>query len=252
MNPFDPVPYIIKRLERISEEVKELICLSKATAKQESDSKKLLRRTNYQLLSQFLKLTRKRQQFDQSLDHKVALYTHVLAEKFNLDDKNILVGAYFRDIGNVVVSDSILTKTGPLSDDEYNQVQNHVENGVALLRYTFSDDGKKLQDKDMKPILDLVNYHHERGDGSGYPHGVTKRDIPFEARCLSVADTYASLRTDRPYRKGMERDNALDTLVSMGESNKLDPTIVNVFIFEELYNANTSHKRFKEVWQTVG
>ena len=96
------------------------------------------------------------------------------------------------DIGKIGVPDSILRKPGPLTDDEYDEMQKHAELGARILA------GANLED-----ISAWVLAHHERPDGRGYPHGLATQDIPLEAKILAVADSYEAMTSDRVYRMAM-------------------------------------------------
>ena len=76
---------------------------------------------------------------------------------------------------------------------------------------------------------DLILYHHEKMDGTGYPHKLKGDEIPLFARIIAVADTYDAMTTDRPYRKGFSRDTAISELKQMAGS-QFDPEMVNAFV----------------------
>lgn len=103
------------------------------------------------------------------------------------------------DIGKLQIPDEILTKPGPLTDDEWKVMKMHPEMGVSILNRLgkFEEEAK------------VVLYHHEREDGSGYPEGLAGADIPLSARILAVADTYDVVVSDRPYRKARSREEAI-------------------------------------------
>ena len=95
------------------------------------------------------------------------------------------------DVGKIGVDDQVLKKNGPLTPEEFRQIQAHVEIGVTILK-----DLKKLNH-----ILPGVKHHHESLDGTGYPDRLAGDDIPLEARILAVADAYDAMSSNRPYRK---------------------------------------------------
>jgi putative two-component system response regulator len=74
--------------------------------------------------------------------------------------------------------------------------------------------------------LDMIQHHHEKLDGSGYPDGLTDKDIPTVARIMAVVDIYDALVTDRPYRKGMPKEKALSILKEEADEGKLDKRVV--------------------------
>src|SRR4029077_14435588 len=95
------------------------------------------------------------------------------------------------DVGKLGIPDAILEKRGPLSESDWVQMKMHPEIGVSILK----------RGGHFKRELLGVLYHHERMDGSGYPHGLVTEGIPVEARIVAVADTYDVLTSDRPYRR---------------------------------------------------
>ena len=109
------------------------------------------------------------------------------------------------DVGKMGVSDAILRKPGPLSEDDWEEIRSHVELGRRLLA------GAGLAD-----IADWVAAHHERPDGGGYPRGLSGPDIPLEGRILAVADAWEALRSDRPWRPELSASQAAEELVRGG------------------------------------
>ncbi|MEX2533975.1 MAG: HD domain-containing phosphohydrolase [Trueperaceae bacterium] len=111
-------------------------------------------------------------------------------------------GALLHDIGKLGVPDAILTKPGPLTEDERNVMQRHAHRGYELLApITF-----------LRPAIEIPYCHHEAWDGSGYPRGLSGEEIPLAARIFAVADVFDALTSDRPYRRAWPRAKALDYL----------------------------------------
>lgn len=128
----------------------------------------------------------------------------------------LAAGALLHDIGKLSVPTEILTKPGPLTAEEFALVQRHPADGRHLL----SELGG------FHPlILDLVELHHERADGTGYPHGRTHEELPLEVRILAVADVFDALTADRPYRQASSAADALAELDSQAGAG-LDPRCV--------------------------
>ena len=128
--------------------------------------------------------------------------------------------AVLHDLGKIGIDRRILLKPGPLSDDERDTVQRHVELGAALL------DGAN------HPVLDIalvaINTHHEWWDGRGYPRGLSGEDIPMEGRIVAVCDVFDALATNRPYRDAMHPDEAMGHL-RQSSGAQFDPDIVDAF-----------------------
>lgn len=128
-------------------------------------------------------------------------------------------GALLHDIGKLAVPDHILNKPGRLTPAEFEKTKIHASVGASILeKIDFS-----------YPVVPTVKYHHESWDGSGYPEGLAKEDIPLTARILCVADAYDTLRGARPYRPAVSRDEARKYLLN-GAGTQFDPKIVDVFL----------------------
>jgi hypothetical protein len=133
---------------------------------------------------------------------RVTDYALLLADELKLSEAerhDLRLGAPLHDIGKIGIDDTILRKKGPLTQEEFFQMQTHTVKGVAILQPI----------PEMAPVLPLVRSHHERWDGTGYPDGLAGEAIPYLARVLAVADTFDAMTTDRPYRAGLPLDRAL-------------------------------------------
>jgi diguanylate cyclase (GGDEF)-like protein/putative nucleotidyltransferase with HDIG domain len=127
-------------------------------------------------------------------------------------------GALLHDIGKLAVPEYILNKPGKLTEAEFAKMKIHPTVGGDILRRV----------NFPYPVEDIVRYHHEKWDGSGYPKGLKGESIPLIARIISVVDFYDATRCDRPYRKGMKREESLALLRSM-VGTAFDPRVVETF-----------------------
>lgn len=127
--------------------------------------------------------------------------------------------AYFHDLGKVGVSDSILNKCGPLTENERQEMQQHSEIGHRIASAI----------DNLAMISDWILKHHERWDGKGYPYGIAKEDIPIECRILAITDAYDAMISDRPYRKAMSSLAALEELCR-NAGTQFDPNLVEKFV----------------------
>lgn len=123
------------------------------------------------------------------------------------------------DVGKIGVDDHVLKKKGPLTPDEYRQIQAHVEIGVTILK-----DLKKLNH-----ILPGVRHHHESFDGKGYPDGLAGDKIPFEARILAVADAFDAMSSNRPYRSRLSLAQ-IDKIFAAGRDTQWDSRVVDALV----------------------
>jgi HD-GYP domain-containing protein (c-di-GMP phosphodiesterase class II) len=134
------------------------------------------------------------------------------------------------DVGKLGIPQAILDKHGALTDSEWRVMKTHPELGLTIIGHT----GRMTRE------LLAVLYHHERMDGSGYPHGLAADEIPIEARIVAVADTYDVLTSDRPYRYAFTRLEAMRRLRAESGSH-LDPEVVGaLFRVLAVYPSYTS------------
>ncbi|MFW5713493.1 MAG: HD domain-containing phosphohydrolase [Brevefilum sp.] len=132
---------------------------------------------------------------------------------------NIRRGALLHDIGKLSIPDEIIRKPGKLNEDEFEVVKKHPEFAQRWLS----------QIELLKPALQIPYYHHEKWDGTGYPQGLKGEEIPLIARMFSVVDVWDVLISDRPYRRALSNEEAIDILISE-KGRQFDPKVVDHFI----------------------
>jgi putative two-component system response regulator len=132
--------------------------------------------------------------------------------------ETVTIGGRLHDIGKIGVRDEILLKAGRLTNEEFAHIKKHPVIGANIIKSipSFSD------------VIPIVLSHHERIDGKGYPDGLKGDDIHLWARMTAVADTYHSLTSDRPYRKGMAQDKAFQ-IIKDATGTQLCPQSVELF-----------------------
>jgi response regulator RpfG family c-di-GMP phosphodiesterase len=170
---------------------------------------------------------------------RVADYTIALGRKMKLSKeaiRDLAFGAVLHDIGKLVVYERVLNKRGRLSDDEWASLKKHPSIGASI-----------IENMDfLMGTVDLVRYHHEAYDGTGYPDGLEGEQIPLGARIISVADSYDAMTTDRSYRKALSSTLALDTLRAKSGS-QYDPEVVEYFVELVEVDGFVPHKRADHV-----
>lgn len=153
---------------------------------------------------------------------RVQIYAAGLGKLLRLSAEEIealKAGAVLHDVGNLAVPPHILNKPGRLSAAEFERMKEHTTVGALLLtRVEFP-----------YPVIPIVRHHHEQWNGHGYPDGLSGEQIPITARIISVVDCFDAIREDRPFRRGMSRDEAIALLVR-GSGSHFDPNIVELFI----------------------
>jgi len=132
------------------------------------------------------------------------------------DLQELRLGCLLHDIGKVAVPDKILLKPARLNPEETQIVRQHPLTGEKICAPL----------KCLRPILPLIRHHHERMDGSGYPDRLYGEEIPLKARILQVADVYDALTSDRPYRKALSSEEALEILHQEAMYGWLDASLV--------------------------
>lgn len=157
-------------------------------------------------------------------DHvrRVQIYAEGLGRFFDLKEVEIealRAGALLHDVGKLAVPDHILNKPGKLTPSEFEKMKIHTVVGAQLLARI----GVPY------PVVPIVRYHHERWDGKGYPEGLCRDEIPLGARILSVVDCFDTSQEDRPYRRGLTRDEACQMLKD-GSGRQFDPQVVEAFL----------------------
>lgn len=137
--------------------------------------------------------------------------------------------APLHDIGKVGIPDDILLKRGSLTPEEWDVMKTHASIGESVLQASAA----KLHVKDLvvECAIKIAGAHHERWDGTGYPHGLSGESIPLEARIMALADMYDALVTERPYKNGWSHEDAIKEIVGKKGSH-LDPAVVEAFMYE--------------------
>ena len=157
---------------------------------------------------------------------RVQLYALELAAAVDpglLEDPGLEYGFLLHDIGKVAVPDRILNKGGRLTEDEFALVRQHPVTGAAILADVAVLKGHGLH---------VVRSHHERWDGRGYPDGLAATEVPLAARVFSVADALDAMTSDRPYRRALSWEQAVDEILAK-TGTQFDPSVVASFARRE-------------------
>lgn len=134
--------------------------------------------------------------------------------------------AHLHDIGKISIPDSILQKKGKLTEEEFTIMKSHPTEGARILEETI----KGVESDEYFQIAhDMVLYHHEKYDGSGYPSGLSGNDIPLSARIMAVADVYDALRSSRHYKEGFSQEKSM-AIIEESRGSHFDPDIAEIFL----------------------
>jgi HD-GYP domain-containing protein (c-di-GMP phosphodiesterase class II) len=153
---------------------------------------------------------------------RVRDYSLATAKYLTLDpaDREWLeLAAILHDVGKIGVDDIVLRKPGKLTDEEFAQIRAHPTIGYEIMSHI----------KTLAKVIPGMRHHHERPDGKGYPDGLQDGKIPFLARIIAVADVYDAMTSDRPYRKGLSDQAALDEIRKFSGA-QFDETVVAAFV----------------------
>ncbi len=152
---------------------------------------------------------------------RVTFYSVKMAQALHLSEANtgrIELAGLLHDIGMIGISDDILMKTEKLTPEEYDSIKQHVSFSIKIL-----DDIKQLNE-----VIEIIKFHHEHFDGTGYPYGKQGDEIPIGSRILAVADAFDSMVTPKIYRHQITPREALNRIKELA-GRQFDPAVVDTF-----------------------
>ncbi len=140
--------------------------------------------------------------------------------------ENVILASSMHDIGKIRVPDRILNKPGKLTEDEYEIMKKHSASGADIIKRTISD----IEEEEYcKIACNIARYHHERYDGTGYPDGLARDEIPLEARIMALADVYDALISERVYKAAFSKEKAR-RIIEAGSGTQFDPELTALFL----------------------
>jgi cyclic di-GMP phosphodiesterase len=204
----------------------------------EQEKSRELERAYHDTLQRLLRASHYKDQDTGAHNQRLAHYARVLALFLGWtreEAERLFAATPMHDIGKIGVPDAVLFKPGPLDEGEWKILKRHTTFGASLLAGSTS------------PLLEMARkialYHHERWDGTGYPHGLKGEEIPHAAQLVMLADQYDALRSDRPYKTGFSHERVRAILLE-GDGRTLpqhfQPLLLEAFRelqgrFEEIY-----------------
>jgi putative nucleotidyltransferase with HDIG domain len=153
----------------------------------------------------------------------VSKYATELAQAYGYSSeeiRRIRSSALLHDIGKLNLPDSILTKSDPLTDSDWEQIKKHPESALSILKYVVG----------LRDCVDAILYHHERWDGNGYPRGLKEKDIPLDARIMAIADAYDAMTSERAYKKGKMTVEQATRELQRCAGTQFDPELTEIFV----------------------
>lgn len=182
-------------------------------------SGKMMRNT---IVENLIRLTESKHAAVQDHSKRVMGFCERIANAMDLSDRetaDLKTTALLHNIGEIVIPASLLNKPDKLTEEEYEQIKMHSEKGYQILK---SID-------EYAALAESVLQHHERWDGKGYPEGLKEGDILLHSRIINVADAYEAMTSDRPYKRAISREEAIEELKKC-RGKQFDPDIVDIFI----------------------
>jgi putative nucleotidyltransferase with HDIG domain len=181
-----------------------------------------LRRTNLSFATAMVHALDSRDAYTAGHSAAVAVYSRDIAKELGMPQsevERVHLCALLHDIGKIGLRAEILQKTSALTDDEWEEMRDHSRIGAEILGRV----------EDYADVAAIVRSHHERWDGAGYPDGLAADQIPKLARIIAVADSYNAMTSDRPYRRAMTTERAIQQL-TLGKQSQFESALVEAFL----------------------
>mgnify|MGYP000976655552 CR=1 FL=1 len=181
-----------------------------------------VRRQAKQVLEMLADIIDQRDPYTAEHSQRVANYASAIARQMGLPEQESLMvqsSGRIHDLGKITWKDDILFKPGALTTEEMERVKEHPSTGARIVQELAH----------YKKGVPLIRHHHEWVNGSGYPDGLSSEQIPLGARILAVADAYDAMTSNRPYRKALSGEEAVDRLLA-GAGTQFDPLVVEAFL----------------------
>lgn len=179
-------------------------------------------KANIELMEVMGSAIAKRDSTTDSHNYRVTLYAVRLGEALKLEDEamsNLVAGAFLHDVGKIGIEDNILCKPGRLTDTEFSRMKEHVLIGIDIIAKADWLHGAR----------EVIEFHHERYDGSGYMRGLKGESIPLAARIFAIVDVFDALTSARPYKEALPLADVM-VMMQQERGKHFDPRILDLFI----------------------
>ena len=190
------------------------------------DEKEAYEELTLETLSSLARVIDAKDHYTNGHSFRVAAYAKGMAKRLGFsfnDTEQLYFAGLAHDVGKIGISEAIISKPGKLTDEEFEIIKSHPALGGNILKGI----------KQFKVFEQVARSHHERFDGNGYPDKLKGEEIPYEARIVTICDTFDAMTSDRSYRKALTDEKALQELRDCS-GTQFDPDLVKVFI--DLYN----------------
>jgi putative two-component system response regulator len=152
-----------------------------------------------------------------------SVYSEIILSWENME--SLIMSSQLHDVGKISISDAILKKPGKLTPGEFEIMKTHTKIGVEIIQKT---ERKRGLNNFLKHAAIIAGTHHEKWDGSGYPYGLVKQEIPLEGRIMAIADVYDALISARTYKKPLTTDESARIIIESAGTH-FDPELVKAF-----------------------
>ena len=172
---------------------------------------------------------------------RVGRYASIIAREFGFSPQELIDlehAAQLHDVGKIGIPDAILNKPASLTDNEYEAMKNHCRTGSQIIsgetvgKENSLSQVRSIVDECSSPVMRLAalvaETHHEKWDGTGYPHGLKGEDIPLAGRITAICDVFDAISTNRPYKAAYALDKCFD-IIKDGSGTHFDPAVVDAF-----------------------
>jgi HD-GYP domain-containing protein (c-di-GMP phosphodiesterase class II) len=180
-----------------------------------------LMRSNIELMEVLGSAIAKRDSDTDLHNYRVCIYSIRFAEALGLSEeaiRSVVTGAFLHDVGKIGISDTILLKPGKLTTEEFEVMKGHVQLGMDIV----------ARSSWLKDARDVIVFHHERFDGSGYMHGLNGEAIPLAARLFAIVDVFDALTSRRPYKEPLPVEQSM-RILDENRGSHFDPRLLDVF-----------------------
>lgn len=212
--------YIAESFNTMADVMQELLNENANKVEELNHKNELLAETNKDLISSLVSAIEAKDKYTLGHSQRVSDYAVSIAKQLHMSPEQIdeiRVAGMLHDVGKIGIADEILHKPSKLSEDEYEEVKKHPSIGSFILNTL------ELSDTTMEAI----NYHHERYDGKGYPLGLSGKELSLEAQIIALSDAYDAMTSDRPYRKAMTHEEAINEIKKCSDT-QFNPALVSI------------------------
>lgn len=212
--------YIATSFNTMADIIQDLLVENAKKVDALESQNKNLEEINSNLVASLVSAIEAKDKYTLGHSERVSQYAVDIAHKLNLPEKQIReikIAGMLHDVGKIGISDEILHKPARLSKDEFEEMKRHPSIGTWILNTLNLSEN----------TINAINYHHERYDGTGYPLGISGKDLPIETQIISLSDAYDAMTSERPYRDAMSPEEAIME-IKKNSDKQFNPQLVEI------------------------